>query len=174
MGMMKNTSATSNRPLANPSNLVSPPSSIMSRMNAANVTNAPKATNLHHPMVTRRSIPESSSSAAAAAATSTTTTSPSSIPTPAVRHPSQEGGKGTTIGEIRRSHQSQGNDVMKTGTHPSTVVMPRLSHGSHESHDLEDVIRRLDAIEQRMQQLDSISDQLNMLMVAVNKLSRQM
>ena len=170
MGMMKNTSPASTRPHANPSNPIPSPSSIMSRMNAANAANAAnpvKTTNLPHPVISRCSIPESSSSST----TTTTTPSSSSIPTPALRHPSQEGGKGTTIGEIRRSHQNQGNEVTKAGSRPSSVVMSRLSH---ESHDLEEVIKRLDAMEQRMQQLDSISDQLNTLMMAVNRLSRQL
>ena len=156
--MVKNISPTTNRPPGSPTTLVTSPPSSINRMNPAN---APKAANTPYSMPARRSIPEKP----------TLSSPPSSIPTPGLRRPSQEDGKGTTNGEIRRSHQNQGSEVTKTGGRPSTVVMHRLSH---ESHDLEEVVKRLDAMEQRMQQLDTISEQLNTLMMAVNKLSRQL
>ena len=121
------------------------------------------------PSVTRRPLPEINPAMPAMPAMPAP--APVSVPPPVRRSSPVENPKGVTLGEIRRSHQAQGTEVSRSSIgQPSSVVMSRLSH---ETPDMEEIGRRLVAIEQRMSQLDGISDQLNTLSQAVDHLSKQ-
>lgn len=75
-----------------------------------------------------------------------------------------------TLGELRRSYnQSPAPEVAnRQGSSRSSVVLPRFS--SMSGSDTEEIIKRLDSLEQRLQAVESMSKQLEKLTAAVEQL----
>ena len=76
-----------------------------------------------------------------------------------------------TVGEIRRSYnQSPAPEVAnRQGSSRSSVVLPRFS--SMSGSESEEIIKRLDSLEQRLQAVESMAKQLEKLTVAVEQLT---
>ena len=76
-----------------------------------------------------------------------------------------------TVGEIRRSYnQSPAPEVAnRQGSSRSSVVLPRCS--SMSGSESEEIIKRLDSLEQRLQAVESMAKQLEKLTVAVEQLT---